>query len=112
MRPAPFGSTLGSVSISLEDGFEFRVDLLEGFYQARLEMLRQCAAIAADDDLRCFAVGESVLVRADAAKGVVDVDEMDQMRRAGDLVSTKAQRVTTSIPVFVMAQGDLTRHAK
>src|SRR5947209_8447889 len=80
MRPPPFDSRLGSVPISLEDGFELRVDLLERFYQARFEMLRQGAAVAADDDLRRVAMCESVLVWSGTAKRIVDVDEMYQVR--------------------------------
>src|SRR5436305_2018326 len=102
VAPTDWRPELSLVSIGLEDCFEFPVDLLERVYQGWLEMLRQCAAIATDHDLGSLAVGESVLVRAGAAKRVVYIHKVDQMRRAGNLVSAEAERVTTSIPVLVM----------
>src|SRR5438270_11345730 len=91
------------VSIGLEDGLEFLVDLVKRMHQAGFEMLRQGTTVAASDDLGGAGVGESVLVRTRAAQCVVNVDQMDQARRFGNETAAQTERISAAVPIFVMS---------
>src|SRR6266478_6363177 len=103
-------SMIPSVTVGLIDRLKFFMDVLKRMDQLRLEMLRQGAAIAAGDDLDGASMSEAVFIRTAAAQRVVNINQMHQAGRLGDLIGTQAERVAAAVPVLVMTESDLARH--